>query len=52
MVGVGVAVGVVVSVGVGVGVAVGTTHVSKIWQLEHWPRGCPSGRKWHDLQST
>jgi hypothetical protein len=37
-VGVAVVVGVGVIVGVGVGVAVGITHVSAVWQLEHWPR--------------
>ena len=42
---------VVVSVGVGVS---GISHVSVVWQLEHFPREWPDGRSllWQELQSV
>lgn len=43
-VAVGVKVGRGVFVGNGVGVG-GTYQVVVVWQLEHCPRGCPSGRE-------
>lgn len=49
-VGVGVNVGVGVFVGSGVGVG-GTYQVVVLWQFEHCPRGCPTGRTWQELHS-
>lgn len=55
----GVLAGVEVAVGRGVpvpvirvGVAVGGSinQVVVVWHSEHWPRGCPVGREWQDLQ--
>jgi hypothetical protein len=49
-VGAGVGSGVAVGMGVGAGVGVGIgVQFSVVWQFEHCPRGCPSGRAWQAL---
>ena len=49
LVGVKVGKGVLVGRGVGVG---GTYQVVVLWQFEHCPRGCPTGRTWQALHSV
>ena len=47
---VAVALGVAVTSGVGVAVGAVYDQSSVPWHLEHWPRGCPLGREWQELQ--